>query len=61
MRYAVVSTSLNPNSCLILPRFVYATGQHFGGPKLADESVRKRVQDLALELDRVAGALARKQ
>lgn len=45
--------------CLILPRFVYALGQHFTAGKLSDAGVRKRVTDLALELDRVAGALAK--
>jgi FMN reductase len=45
--------------CLILPRFVYALKGHFSGAKLADTDVRRRVKELAQELDRVAGALAK--
>lgn len=35
--------------CLIVPRFVYATGECFEGESLADEDIIKRVQTLVTE------------
>ena len=43
--------------CLIVPRFVYATGEAFSDGKITDPEVRKRVADLAKELDRLCRAL----
>jgi FMN reductase len=42
---------------VIIPRFVYATGQAFDGDELKDEAVRKRVEALADELIRFTTAL----
>jgi FMN reductase len=33
--------------CLILPRFVYATGEDFAGGKITSEEIRRRIGDLA--------------
>lgn len=33
--------------CIILPRFVYATGEDFEGGKIASEEVRRRLKELA--------------
>ncbi|MGH7441976.1 MAG: NADPH-dependent FMN reductase [bacterium] len=46
--------------CLILPRFVYALSkEHFKDGLVSDPDIRRRVDELALELVRVAGALKR--
>jgi FMN reductase len=42
---------------VIIPRFVYATGQAFDGDELKDQAVRKRVEELADELIRFTNAL----
>jgi FMN reductase len=42
---------------VIIPRFVYATGDAFEGEKLKDEKVAKRIQEVAGELIRFAQAL----
>jgi FMN reductase len=42
---------------VIIPRFVYATGQAFDGDELKDEKVRERVEELADELIRFTKAL----
>src|SRR4051812_1586245 len=42
---------------VIIPRFVYATGQAFDGDELKDDAVRKRVEELADELIRFTTAL----
>src|ERR671923_1544211 len=39
--------------CLIIPRFVYATGDSFDGDKLTDNKVAKRIEQVAAELVRV--------
>ena len=39
--------------CLIIPRFVYATGDSFNGDKLADTKLAKRIEQVAAELVRV--------
>ncbi|QDT02449.1 FMN-dependent NADPH-azoreductase [Rubripirellula lacrimiformis] len=44
--------------CLIVPRFIYATGESFEGDQLADESIQQRVNQLADETARIARALA---
>ena len=44
--------------CLILPHFVYATGEAFDGDKLVDEEVDRRLVSLAEETVRIAGRLA---
>ncbi len=43
--------------CMIVPRFVYTTGQAFTEAKLTDEAVIKRIEELATELRRVSAAL----
>ena len=43
--------------CIILPRFVYATGDSFEGDKLVDGKLRKRVEQVADELLRFTKAL----
>jgi FMN reductase len=42
---------------IIIPRFVYATGDAFDGDKLADKKVAQRVEDAAQELIRFTKAL----
>ncbi|HKP92600.1 MAG TPA: NAD(P)H-dependent oxidoreductase [Chthoniobacterales bacterium] len=43
--------------CVILPRFVYATGRAFEGDELKDKEVAKRIDELADELVRFTAAL----
>jgi NAD(P)H-dependent FMN reductase len=43
--------------CLILPRFIYATGDSFEGDSLADESIEQRVSQLVEETILLADAL----
>src|SRR5213595_3970009 len=43
--------------CLIIPRFVYATGDAFDGDELKDKKVIKRIEELANELIRYGEAL----
>jgi FMN reductase len=42
---------------VIIPRFVYATGDSFDGDELVDKKVEKRVQQVADDLIRFTGAL----
>ena len=41
--------------CLIVPRFVYATGVAFEGDRLADEDITARVQAMVTETIRLSG------
>lgn len=43
--------------CLILPKFVYATGEHFDGDRITDEGVEQRISELARSMIRVSSAL----
>jgi NAD(P)H-dependent FMN reductase len=43
--------------CVIIPRFVYATGRAFDGEKLKDEKVGKRIEEIAAEVIRFGQAL----
>jgi NAD(P)H-dependent FMN reductase len=43
--------------CLIIPRFVYATGDSFNGDKLTDTKVVKRIGQVAAELVRVTNGV----
>lgn len=43
--------------CVIIPRFVYATGNAFDGDKPADPKIMQRVEQVAAELVRFASAL----
>lgn len=43
--------------CVIVPRFVYATGDAFDGNALADSTVDSRITELAADLVRIADAL----
>jgi FMN reductase len=43
--------------CVIIPRFVYATGQSFKGDELTDEKVATRIKQVADELVRFTKAL----
>lgn len=44
--------------CVIVPRFVYATGAAFRNNQLVDAEVEQRVEGLCIELMRLASALA---
>lgn len=43
--------------CVIIPRFVYATGDSFDGDELNDKKVAKRIEELAAELIRFGKVL----
>lgn len=43
--------------CVIVPRFVYATGEAFAGDRIADDDIRRRVAELALTADRMGTLL----
>jgi NAD(P)H-dependent FMN reductase len=43
--------------CVIIPRFVYATGDSFEGAELKDKKVAKRIEELASEIIRYGQAL----
>jgi len=43
--------------CVIVPRFIYATGESFEGARLADEEVRRRIDLLVEETTRLAVAV----
>jgi len=43
--------------CLIVPRFVYATGDSFNGDKLTDAKIVKRIGQVAAELVRVTNGV----
>lgn len=44
--------------CIIVPRFVYATGESFEGDQLADDDIQQRVDALVHDTRRIAQALA---
>ena len=44
--------------CVLLPRFVYATGEAFADGKLVDAGVAARLAELAIEQERFAAALS---
>jgi FMN reductase len=44
--------------CLIVPRFVYATGESFHAGELTDDELRMRIATLAEEFARVARAVS---
>jgi len=46
--------------CLIVPRFVYATGDSFNGDKLTDTKIAKRIGQVAAELVRVTNGVRSK-
>ena len=43
--------------CIIVPRFIYATGDAFEGDHLADEEIQDRVKLLVEETLRIAKAV----
>ena len=43
--------------CLIIPRFVYSTGEAFEEGRVADPKVENRVKELVRELNRICAAL----
>ena len=43
--------------CVIIPRFVYATGDAFAGDELKDKKVGQRIEELAAEVVRFGQAL----
>ncbi len=45
--------------CLIVPRFLYTTGDSFAAEKLAAEPIKQRVEQLVQDTTRLADALAR--
>ncbi len=44
--------------CIIIPRFVYATGESFEGDRLADDDIQQRVKQLVADTVRLAKAVA---
>ncbi|MEM6689508.1 MAG: NADPH-dependent FMN reductase [Planctomycetota bacterium] len=44
--------------CVIVPRFIYATGESFEGNELADEQIQERVNQLVDETIRMSSALS---
>ena len=45
--------------CIIVPRFIYATGDAFEGDGLADDEIQQRVTMLVSETTKLADALNR--
>lgn len=43
--------------CLIVPRFIYTTGDSFEGNQLADDTIQERINQLVAETTRIADAL----
>jgi FMN reductase len=43
--------------CLVVPRFIYATGDCFEGDFLTDETIQERLELLVTETTRIADAL----
>ena len=43
--------------CIIVPRFIYATGESFEGNELADEEIQQRVETLVKETTSLADAV----
>lgn len=43
--------------CLIVPRFIYATGESFEGDALADEDIQQRVDQLVRDTTELADAM----
>src|SRR5438094_6544445 len=43
--------------CVIIPRFVFATGEAFDGEKITDKKIAKRIEQVANELVRFTKAL----
>jgi len=43
--------------CVILPRFVFATGDAFDGDKITDKKISERIEKIADELVRFTKAL----
>lgn len=46
--------------CLVIPRFIYATGESFEGDQLADEAIQLRVEMLVDETIRIADAVGQR-
>ncbi len=44
--------------CIIVPRFIYATGDSFEGNQLADDAIQTRVNQLVTETLHISDALA---
>lgn len=47
--------------CIIVPRFIYATGDAFEGNQLADETVQQRVDQLVSDAVKIARALRKNE
>ena len=43
--------------CVVLPRFVYVTGESFKGDHLADPEIKKRIGELTNQLVKISGSL----
>ena len=54
---AVANSLMLDFRCVILPRFVFATGDAFHGDQMADPDTEERVKEIAAELARMASAL----
>lgn len=44
--------------CLVVPRFIYVTGDAFEGSRVADDDVQRRIEELVGETVRIKRALA---
>jgi FMN reductase len=45
--------------CIVLPRFVYVTGESFEGDNLADSEIEKRIRELTDQLVKISRSLQR--
>lgn len=54
---AVANSLMLDFRCVIIPRFVYATGSHFEGPEIADADLSHRIKDLSKDLAAYSKAL----
>ncbi len=53
----IASSMMLDFRCLILPKFVYATGDSFEGNRINDENVEQRIVELARSLVRIGNAM----
>ena len=55
---AVANSLMLDFRCLIVPRFVYASGACFSEDRITDSAVEERIDGLANDLHRIGSALA---
>ncbi|MCH7720881.1 MAG: NAD(P)H-dependent oxidoreductase [Planctomycetes bacterium] len=56
---AVANSLMLDFRCLIVPRFVYASGASFSEDRITDATIKERIDGLANDLRRIGSALAR--